>query len=238
MESFLIGLGILLAIGGPLLLIPITWLVYHLVTRPLLRRFIPSRLSPNMNVSTAFFCAALFVAVILIVSYLPGKLEYDELCGEYSEPRILKTVTVDGFYRSRVYNYEAREFIEKGGFSFVEGPYPGQPERFRRFSMSPQGKITEVEIPAPTSQIEVRDELWETTSGVIISVKTVYQRSSETELARAANITYQGGPLGFLLGSYARASCPDILNEQGSEDFMTYYNLEKIVLNIQAEKLN
>ena len=238
MESFLFGLGVLLAICGPLLLIPITWLVYRLVTRPLLQRLTPARLTSIKVAPTAFFCAALFVSVILAVSYLPGKLEYDDLCGQYSEPRILKTVTVDGFYRSRVYNYEAREFIEKGGFSFVEGPYPGQPERFRRFSMSPQGKITEVEIPAPTSQIEVRDELWETTSGVIVSVKTVYQRSSETELARAANITYQGGPLWFLLGSYARASCPDVLNEQGSEYFMTYYNLEKIVLNNQAEKLN
>ena len=133
----------------------------------LLRRLTPSQLTPNKVAPTAFFCAALFVAVILAVPYLPGKLEYDDLCGEYSEPRILETVKVDGFYRSRVYSYEARKFFGKDGFRFVEGPYPGQPERFRRFSISPHGKVIEVEIPAPTSQIEVRDELWETTSGVI-----------------------------------------------------------------------
>jgi hypothetical protein len=150
----------------------------------------------------------------------------------------MKKVTADGFYRSRVYSYEAREFIEKGGFKYVEGPYPGQTERFRRFSKFPQGELTELEISVPTSQYGVRDELWETSSGVIVSVKTVYESASKSELARAANITYQGGPLWVLLGSYATTSCPDILSEQGSEDFMTYHNLEKIVLNHQAESLN
>ena len=55
--------------------------------------------------------------------------------------------------------------------------------------------------------------------------------TSDRELARAANITYLGGPLSILLGSYATTSCPDILTEQGSKDFSTYYVLEKVILN-------
>ena len=231
MEDFGFGLSVLLAICGPLLLIPITWLVYRLVTQPLLRRRAASRPTPGKVAPAALFCAVLLVAVILILSYLPGKLEYNDLCSEYAEPRILDTVTVDGFYRSRVYNYEARKFLEKGGFKFVEGPLPSQPERFRRYSKSTQGEFIEEEISAPTSQYGVRDELRETDAGVILSIKTVYEMTSDRELARAANITYLGGPLLILLGSYTTTSCPDILTEQGSKDFSTYYDLEKVVLN-------
>lgn len=237
MADALIGIGVLLAILGPLLLLPITWVIYRLVTRPLLRRNAPQLPLRTMDQS-AFLCATVLVLIVLVGSYLPGKIEYNSLCDEYGQPRIMKRVTADGFYRSRVYIYEAREFIEKGGFKYVEGPYPGQRERFRRYSISSQGQINEVEIAAPTSAYGVRDELWETGSGVIVSVKTVYEKASESELARAANITYRGGPLWFLMGSYATTSCPDILTEQGSEDFTTYYNLEKIVLNDQAESSN
>jgi len=238
MGNFLIGFGVFLAIFGPLLLIPLTWLTYRLVTRPLLTRYTASHRVNNKMVPTALLCAVLLVASTLAISYIPGKLEYRNLCVEYAEPRILEKLTVDGFYRSRVYNYEARELLEKGGFKYVEGPYPSQPERFRRYSKSPQGEFTEIEIQAPISQYGVRDELWETDSGVIVSVKTVYEAANNRELARAANITYQGGPLWILLGSYATSSCPDILTEEGAKDFRTYYDIERIVLNNDAADLN
>jgi hypothetical protein len=238
MENFLIGVGVFLATFGPLLLIPITWIIYRLVMRPLLRRQVVSQPCSHKVDLRAFLYAALLVAVILAFSYMPGKIEYNSLCDEYAQPIIEEKVTVDGFYRSRLYHYEAREFIEKGGFKFVEGPSPSQPKRYRRYSYTAEGEYAEEEIASPISQYGVRDDFWETGSGVIVSHKTVYERTSQRELARAANITYQGGPLWILLGSYATASCPDILSEQGSEDFMTYYNLETIVLNNQAEPFN
>jgi hypothetical protein len=230
MESFLIGLGVFLASFGPLLLIPTIWLFYRLVTRPLLRRRATSKPPPRKVDLAALICATLLVAAILTLSYLPGALEYENLCDEYAQPRLQETVTVEGFYRSRVYNYEARRLLEKGGFKYVEGPYPSQTERFRRYSNSPAGRFSEVEIFAPISQYGVRDELWETDSGVIVSVKTIYEMAGERELARAAQVTYTGGPLSILLGSYAIKSCPSILTEQGSKDFQTYYDLEKVVL--------
>lgn len=237
MSDALIGIGVLLAILGPLLLIPLTWVLYRLVTRPLLRHVAAHPPARKIDLS-AFLCAALLVLVVLVGSYLPGKTEFNSLCDEYAQPRIIKKVTVDGFYRSRVYSYEAREFIEKDGFQYVEGPYPGQTEKFRRYSISAQGEIHNVDIATPTSQYGVSDKHWETGSGVIVSLKTIYERATESELARAANITYQGGPLWVFMGSYATSSCPDILSEEGSEDFRTYYDLEKIVLNHQAESLN
>ena len=46
-------------------------------------------------------------------------------------------------------------------------------------------------------------------------------------------MTYQGGPLALFLGAYAVESCPDIREAQGSRAFMTFYDLEAIVLGGQ-----
>jgi len=235
MENILIGLGVLLAIFGPLLLIPIIWVIYRLVTRPLLGRLFPPQTSSRKIAQGAIMSAIFLITGALAHSYIPGKYEYDAFCGKYAEPRILETVNTEGFYRNRVYNYDARKYLEEGGFMFVEGPFPAQPERFRRYSMNAEGEFIEREIDAPTARYGVRDELWETDSGVIFSVKTVYDMSSNRELARAARLTYSGGYLSILLGSYATTSCPDIRTEQGSNNFRIYYDLEKVVLNSQVD---
>ena len=63
--------------------------------------------------------------------------------------------------------------------------------------------------------------------------KVVYEIETKRELARAASINYRGGPLSLFLGTYGISSCPDIVSEEGSRQFRTFYNLESIILRAE-----
>ncbi|MEJ2133147.1 MAG: hypothetical protein P8Y95_16325 [Gammaproteobacteria bacterium] len=219
MDDFLIGIGVLLAIIGPLLLIPVTWLLHRLIVRPIVKR---AKVSAVLSL--------FIVAVAVTLSYVPGKLEYDRLCTQYATPHVAQRVSVAGFYRTRLYPYEARPFLESGGFRFVEAPHMYEEGKYVRYSRAPDGTISEQVIPAITSAYAVSDALSQLSYGITLNEKRVFERATDRELARAAQVTYEGGPLSLLLGVYAMSSCPDVITPEGSKNFEIYYGLEQHVL--------
>ena len=230
MSDALIGIGILLAVAGPLLLIPVIWIIYRLITKKTVYRYFNSKYSPPVNDLIAIAMTTLFILIVLVVSYLPGKFEFDKLCKQYSTPSIEKRVNANSFFRSRLYPYEAKQFLGDDGFIFVEAPHLYKKERYIKYSLSEEGEIIEQEIDKPVSEYGVRDDLELLASGINMSQKTAYEMKNGKEFARASTILYSGGPLSLFMGIYAMSNCPDIRNEQGSVDFDTYYNFEKEVL--------
>lgn len=230
MSDALIGIGILLAIMGPLLLIPVIWIIYRLITRKLIYRFFSQKFSSPVNDLIAIGLTTIFTLIVLVVSYLPGKIEFEKLCEQYSSPSIEKRVTTDSFFRSHLYPYEARQFLDDDGFKFVEAPHMYKKGRYIKYSLSGNGEIIEQEIDEPASEYGVRDDLKLLASGINMSQKTAYELKSGKDFARASTVLYSGGPLSLFMGVYAMSNCPDIRSEKGSKDFDTYYNFEKEVL--------
>lgn len=214
-----IGIGVLLAITGPLLLIPITWLLHRFILRPVVK-----------HVRTSVVLSLVIVTLTVVLTYVPGKLEFDRLCEGHATPMITERIKVDGFYRTRLYPYEARPFLEDSTFQYVEAPHMYDDKKYVRYSRAADGTISEDIISRVTSAYMVSDRFSQFRYGITLSEKSVFARASGRELARAGRVVYRGGPLSLLLGAYAMSSCPDILTPEGSKNFEIYYALEQHVL--------
>lgn len=236
MESFAYGLGFLLAIFGPLLLIPITWALHRWVTKALVLPGLAASIGKSMPPLFGVILSVGAVGLTLALSYFPGKLEFNDLCNKFSRPHIQERVMVDGFYRSRLYPYEAERFLREEEFSFVEAPDMHKKNIFVRYSMLAEGKLRQEEATELVSRFGVLEDFSQPSYGILMDKKTIYEIASNRQIASAASITYTGGPLSLLLGSYAMSSCPDIRTATGSEDFKTYYHLENVVLRASAKK--
>ncbi|MEE8348362.1 MAG: hypothetical protein V3R94_02255 [Acidobacteriota bacterium] len=230
MEGLAWGIGILLVMIGPFLLIPVTWILYRYGARPVALAWLVPRISDNAARLTALMVSLLLVGVTLAVSFFPGQREYARLCAEYSVPMVSDRVMVEGFYRNRLYPYEASQFLDGDSFKFVEAPDMYKEGSYIRYSRSENEEIHQEEIGAPASRYGVREDFSELSYGIVMTRKTVYDMESSRELANAASIVYMGGPLSLFLGVQALSSCPEIISSQGAEHFNTFYNLETVVL--------
>lgn len=230
MESFAFGVGILLAVLGPLLLIPLVWIVYRWVAWPIVQSALVPRVSKRTVRGIALISTILVVAGALCLSYFPGRWEFDRLCSTHATPMVLDRIRTSGFYRSRLYPYEARQFLEHDAFAFLEAPHMYKKGMYVRYSKTAGGDIREEDVSTLESRYGVRERLSIPSSGIAMTQKVVYEMATARELARAAHIVYEGGPLSLFLGVYAMSSCPDIRSAEGSQHFKTFYDLENIVL--------
>ncbi len=230
MDDFGFGVGVLLAILGPLLLVPVTWVVYRWLTRPVVYSLMPQQERSSLRVWVAVLSAPALVALVMFTSWVPGKIEFDHLCAQHATPSIIRRVTADGFYRTRMFPYEARPFLDAAGFRFVEAPDMYKQGKFFRYAQSESGDIDQQAIDELQSHHGVRVTFSAMSFGITMTEKIIYVLATREELARAAYIVYAGGPLSLFFGSYALVSCPDAASPEGATAFETFYNLEKIVL--------
>ncbi len=229
MGDFLIGIGILLAVIGPLLLIPIPWALYRFVARPLILRAATPRLSQDSAKGLALGITVGLLAAGLAASYIPGKHQFDALCEQHAHPALRRSIHVDGFYADKLFAYQAAQYLTKG-FTYIEAPDPYKDGVILRYTLSEDGQALPEEIAEPASLFGYRETFSQPGSTLTLTEKLIYERSTGEEVARAASVHYMGGPFSLLLGSYASSSCPDPATPQGSEDFNTFYNLETLVL--------
>ncbi|MDA1234172.1 MAG: hypothetical protein O3A53_05175 [Acidobacteria bacterium] len=230
MGDLLIGVGILLAIIGPLLLIPVAWLLYRYAMRPLVVRIATPALSTDSARGLALGITVGLLAAVIAASYFPGKQQFDALCAQHSQPQIGRRVYVEGFYADKLFPYQAAAYIRDQGFTFVEAPDPYEDGVYLRYTFDGSKTHSEV-IEAPTSLFGFRQTFSEISGSITMTEKVIYETSTDSELARAVDLVYMGGPLSLFLGSYAMSSCPDLRTAKGSEDFNTFYNLETLVLH-------
>ncbi len=233
MGDFLIGIGFLLAIFGPLLLVPVTWLLYRFAVRSLVGRVAPQTLSAGNARWFAWSVSTVIVAGALVVSYLPGLREFEQLCSQHATPAISSQVQTKGFYRTRLFSYEAARYLAGESFEFVEAPHPYQQDALVRYSKGADGEVTEELVPGISSAYGVRQTFSQPSGSITMTEKVIYEIETNRELARAASIHYRGGPLSLFLGTHGMSSCPDIVSEEGSRQFRTFYNLESIILRAE-----
>jgi len=78
----------LLAIFGPLLLIPIIWITYRLITKKFIHQIYKDKYEQTTNDLIAIAITTIVILTLLIISYMPGKMEFDKLCLQYGIPSI------------------------------------------------------------------------------------------------------------------------------------------------------
>lgn len=230
MEGWVFSIGILLAIIGPLFLLPIIWLIYRFCARALVQRYLGKTISYKAVKLIGFGASSLLVSIVLLVSWLPGKLAFERLCSNQSVPQIKGQAKVKGYFRTQLFPYQAKQILADGLFEFVEAPHPYRRGILVRYTSGSKGEFQESEIRSLNSRYMVRESHTELDHRISLTQKIIQELSSKRELARAASLSYQGGPLSLFLGSYAMEHCPDILTQQGSDDFKTFYRLEARVL--------
>ena len=218
MGDLLIGLGVLLAILGPLLLIPVIWALYRFAFKPFFG-----------STWKALSLAVALVLAAVALSYIPGKRAFDDRCAAQGPPMVFERADAKGFYRTALFPYEAVQYIQQDRFEFVEAPDPYKKDVTIRYSIGPDGGVRQDEVTELRSVYGVR-KTYALEGSTSVTKKVIYEIATGRELAHAAQLDYQGGPLSIFLGTLGMASCPDIRTEQGSRHFRTFYDLEKIVL--------
>lgn len=227
-ESAAFGLGILLGVFGPLLLVPVVWAIARWPLRRLIGKWAEHRFGA-LSGFVRLLVATLLVVAVVLVSYLPGRMEYEHLC-EVHTPVIEKATDVPGFYATKLYPYKAEPFLREWGFTYVEAPDMYQKGRTLRYEVGSNGETVVTEVPAPSSRYAVSDIFHELGNTLMLDEKRVYEMATGRELAHAGSVTYLGGYLHLVLGVYGLSTCPRPGTAQESRQFSDYYYLERKVL--------
>ena len=227
-ESAAFGLGIIIAVFGPLLLIPIVLIVARWPLRRLMGKW-ADRCFGSFSGFVRLFVAIVLVATVVLASYLPGRMEYEHLC-ELHAPVITEATDAPGFYATELYPYLAERFLREWGFSYIEAPDMYKEGRTLRYEVGSDGKTVVTEIAAPTSRYAVSDTTRSLGNTLVLQEKRIFERASGRELAHAGSVTYHGGYLHLLLGGYGMSYCPHPGTIKASQEFDDFYYLVRKVL--------
>jgi hypothetical protein len=228
-ESMAWGIGLLLAMFGPLLFLPLIWAIARWPLRWLIGAWTERSFGAAAGVAR-WLLATVVVGVAVLVSYLPGRMEYEQLCAEHAEPVIREVVDVPGFYATELYPYSAERFLREWGFSYIEAPDMYKKGRTLRYAVGADNKTAVTEVPAPASRYAVRDTFRELGNTLTLNEKQVFELATGRELARAGSVVYHGGHLRLMLGVYGMSNCPIPVTAKGAQQFSDYYYLERKVL--------
>ena len=229
MGEYWFAAGLLLALFGPLLLLVPVAILYWLY-----RRFgLAQRLGVTQRGSVQaahVLLALLTVAVVVVATWLPGRLEFSRLCAELAEPRIHARVRVEGFYLDDLTaNSFGQRYLTDDGFAWMEAKDIYRRNGYVRYRRDGE-KIVSDPQPELTATHKVRGNVDVRANSIHVARTEITERASGKLLAEAHSVIYHGGPLGFFLGVYALASCPDPATTDGSRQFKTYYHLVREVL--------
>lgn len=220
--------GLLLAVLGPLLLLLPIALLYFLFKRLGLGAHLG--LSPVNARLLHLAAAAIAVLGVVLATYLPGRLEFERLCGELAEPRILERVRAEGFFLDDLTaNSFGQRYVLEEGFAWFETHDIYKRGQFVRFRKS-DGKVLIEPVAEPRARHTVKSGTEVRGNGIHVSRTAVSERASGRLLAEAHSVTYHGGPLGMVLGVYGLSHCPNPVTAEGSRQFNLYYHLVREVL--------
>lgn len=220
--------GLLLAVLGPLLLLLPIALLYFLFARAGLGARLG--LSP-VNARLLHLAAAAFLVLgAVLATYLPGRIEFERLCGELAEPRILERVRAEGFFLDDLTaNSFGQRYVLEEGFAWFETHDIYQRGQFVRFRKS-GGQVIIEPVPEPQARYVVKSTTEVRPGAIHVSRTAISDRASARLMAEAHSVTYHGGPLGMLLGVYGMSHCPNPITPEGSRQFNLYYHLVREVL--------
>lgn len=208
-------LGMLWAAFAPvLLLVPIVWLTVALRKREIRR------------------APAVAVAVVLVpvgALWLYGDTEFRSVCDDQGRPTISQRAFADGvLLNSGTSNSFGMRYLQDEGFSWFEARSIYKRDGWVRYSKDADGKISTVDIDAPTARFEVREVFSAPFDHTHLSQTQVIDRQTGTVLSQAGSANYDGGWSKLVLGAWGMRSCPSAMF--ASEDFGRYYHLARDTL--------
>jgi hypothetical protein len=229
MGEYWFAAGLLLSIFGPLaFLVPVALLYYVLRRARFAQRLGIAR--PGAQQAAHLLCALGLVAVAILLSWMPGRLEFAKLCDELAEPRIHARVKVDGFYLDDLTaNSFGMRYLHDEGFAWMEARDIYRRDGYVRYRKDGKGIATDP-VPTLTATHKVRSGVDVRANGIHVARTEISDRTSGKVLAEAHSVIYHGGPLGILLGVYGLATCPDPVTADGNRQFRAYYHLAREVL--------
>ena len=234
--------GLFLAFFGPLLLLPIIWVI-HRWPLALLDRWCLQVTGHALGWVRPALAAAM-VGGVVWVTWWPGYQRYQALCDQYATPNIVERTHLDGFFVSKMFDYEAGRYLMEWGFQWIEAPDPYRAGRLLRYRRTDKG-IEPEEVSTITAKAAFIPEFRELPDGIHLSLKRIVRlpdpeawRSVEKqpEMARAGSVVYHGGPLKIVLGAWGLSTCPSAPSADAIKAFQDYYYLEQRVLRRDALK--
>jgi hypothetical protein len=228
MEAFGWGVGLFLAIFGPiLLLLPVAGLYFLFRWLALATRLGAG--DGKAKLLHLGLAAALVLGAVL-ATYLPGRLEFERLCTSLAEPKIVGRVRVEGFFLDdpTAGSFGLR-YLGEEGFAWFETHDIYHRGKFVRYRKEGDKVVTE-----PVAELQSR---YAVKSGTEVRERTIHvsrteitERASGLLLAEAHSVIHHGGPLGIVLGVYGMSNCPNPITPEGSRQFNLYYHLPREVL--------
>ena len=221
MSDLILGLGFLLVLAGFLLNIPVVAALHFFLVRPLFRKH-------RGNTKGAVLVSLLLLAGVLSLSYLPGALEFEELCTTQGEPKLGTVAAADGYYVDEYYVWihsKSEELLKAGTLQYVEGKSNiANNLPYARITLDADGTRTSEQVASLKSEYGLRTQ--HAKEGWITSTTQEFYRIANGDVISShTSFDYLGGPLAWLVQPWGRRSCPDY----GDEWFdLTYRELPLI----------
>ncbi len=220
--------GLILTVLGPLLLLLPFALLYFLFKRAAIAPRLGLEASQDRLAHLA--AAAALVLGAVLASYLPGRLEFERLCAQLAEPRIVEKARAEGFFLDDLTaNSFGQRYLREEGFTWFETHDIYRPGQFVRFRKAGSEVVIE-----PIAELQSRQAVQTVTEvrerTIHVSRTAITERGSGRLLAEAHSVIYHGGPLRIALGVYGLSSCPNPITPEGNRQFNLYYHLAREVL--------
>ena len=204
MSDLILSFGFFVVLAGFLLNIPLVLVLYLLISKPLFKKFRGSS-------KGAMPATLLVLAVVLMVSYLPGAIRFEATCKTQGKPLIGSVPAADKYYVDAVYVWihsKSEELLKSGRLVYIEGNNNRSGEfPYKRVSFDRSGKRFEEQAASLASEYGLRMR-HDKEAGIQSTTQEFYRIADDTVISRFTSFDYFGGPLAWLVQPWGSRSCP------------------------------
>ena len=231
--------GIYIVLFGWLLNIPLVFLIYFFIAKPLYKH-----IKKNHNRYKVFALSCTILIIVILTSYIPGWLHFNKLCNEHADPVIGSVNGVTYYYIDGVnpngpfleLNNLKRQFKDKK-ISFIEGPniyrtkYRPEEPPYLRYNLTDEGEFEYIKISNLQSSYGYR-QIFNKDRGIHSHIKEVYRFEDSSIVSKYITFDYLGGYLNWLTYPFGIQECPDYGSQwyslsHGRLDLRTFNMLER-----------
>ena len=225
--------GIYIVIFGWLLNIPLLFLIYFLVAKPICKR-----VNGNCSRKKRLLLSGTTLVAAILATYIPGWLHFNKLCSEHATPLIGSVKGVNHYYIQEVNPNgpfleldRIKKQFEDNRISFIEGPNifrtKHRPNKapYLRYHLTDEGKFEYHEIDKRESRFGFRRR-FNNEGGLYSHVDEVYRIKDNSIISQETELRYHGGYLSWLTFPFGIRECSNY-------DRRSHVRLDLRTFNIQ-----